>query len=253
MLTGTLVTAAGFLPIATAPVGHRRIHALDLPGGDHRAAAVAGSRRWCSFPTSATGCCPTCSKPQAPKRARWRRAGTPCARALADRWLAFAGVLAPPQPHGHARSLRSALLRALPRLIDWCVRHRWMVIALTVAAFVAVDRAVPLRAAAVLPVLHAARSWWSTWSWPKASSLRATEAQAKRFEKLLATRKDLENYVAYVGTGSPRFYLPLDQQLPQANFAQFVLLHQGRGGARGHARLADQRRRAATSPTCRGA
>jgi multidrug efflux pump len=30
--------------------------------------------------------------------------------------------------------------------------------------------------------------------------------------------------VAYVGTGSPRFYLPLDQQLPAASFAQFVVL-----------------------------
>ena len=30
--------------------------------------------------------------------------------------------------------------------------------------------------------------------------------------------------MVYVGTGSPRFYLPLDQQLPQASFAQFVVL-----------------------------
>jgi multidrug efflux pump len=42
MLTGTLVTAAGFLPIATAQVVGRRIHALDLPGGDDRAAGVVG-------------------------------------------------------------------------------------------------------------------------------------------------------------------------------------------------------------------
>src|SRR5690606_8412903 len=35
---------------------------------------------------------------------------------------------------------------------------------------------------------------------------------------------DIESYVAYVGSGSPRFYLPLDQQLPQTNFAQFVVL-----------------------------
>src|SRR5690606_6367161 len=34
----------------------------------------------------------------------------------------------------------------------------------------------------------------------------------------------IDNYVAYVGTGSPRFYLPLDQQLPQNSFAQFVVL-----------------------------
>ncbi|MCP6468145.1 hypothetical protein NL473_29160, partial [Klebsiella pneumoniae] len=51
-----------------------------------------------------------------------------------------------------------------------------------------------------------------------------TTAAAERLEKLLAKRPELENYVAYVGSGSPRFYLPLDQQLPAPNFAQFVLL-----------------------------
>src|SRR5690606_25649574 len=55
------------------------------------------------------------------------------------------------------------------------------------------------------------------------SSLRATAAQAQRLEKLLEQREGIDNFVAYVGTGSPRFYLPLDQQLPAANFAQFVV------------------------------
>ena len=55
------------------------------------------------------------------------------------------------------------------------------------------------------------------------ASLRSTQAQAEKLEKLLGKRSDIDNYVAYVGTGSPRFYLPLDQQLPQANFAQFVV------------------------------
>jgi multidrug efflux pump len=56
------------------------------------------------------------------------------------------------------------------------------------------------------------------------SSLHATEAVARRLEAELKTRGDIESYVAYVGTGTPRFYLPLDQKLPQANFAQFVVL-----------------------------
>ena len=43
-------------------------------------------------------------------------------------------------------------------------------------------------------------------------------------ESFLSKQKGIDNYVAYVGTGSPRFYLPLDQQLPQASFAQFVVL-----------------------------
>ncbi len=56
------------------------------------------------------------------------------------------------------------------------------------------------------------------------ASLTATEAAVKKVEEFLAQQQGIDNYVAYVGTGSPRFYLPLDQQLPQASFAQFVVL-----------------------------
>lgn len=56
------------------------------------------------------------------------------------------------------------------------------------------------------------------------ASLASTQAQASKLEKLLKGREGISNYVAYVGTGSPRFYLPLDQQLPATNFAQFVVL-----------------------------
>ncbi len=53
---------------------------------------------------------------------------------------------------------------------------------------------------------------------------RATEEQARRMEALLAQDADIETYVAYVGNGSPRYYLSLDQQLFRPNFAQFVVL-----------------------------
>ncbi|HSR64345.1 MAG TPA: efflux RND transporter permease subunit, partial [Xanthomonadaceae bacterium] len=45
----------------------------------------------------------------------------------------------------------------------------------------------------------------------------------KKLEAMLRRREGVDNFVAYVGTGSPRFYLPLDQQLPATNFAQFVV------------------------------
>ncbi len=59
---------------------------------------------------------------------------------------------------------------------------------------------------------------------PEGASLRATQAEVEKLEAILAGEQGITNYVAYVGTGSPRFYLPLDQQLPAANFAQFVVL-----------------------------
>ncbi|WP_028489427.1 efflux RND transporter permease subunit [Thiothrix lacustris] len=59
---------------------------------------------------------------------------------------------------------------------------------------------------------------------PEGSSLQATQTEVDKLEQYLNTQKEhLENFVAYVGNGSPRFYLPLDQQLPAASFAQFVI------------------------------
>ncbi|HHZ7918889.1 TPA: efflux RND transporter permease subunit [Pseudomonas aeruginosa] len=56
------------------------------------------------------------------------------------------------------------------------------------------------------------------------ASLRSTGEEVQRLEKMLQGHDGIDNYVAYVGTGSPRFYLPLDQQLPAASFAQVVVL-----------------------------
>jgi multidrug efflux pump len=40
---------------------------------------------------------------------------------------------------------------------------------------------------------------------------------------MLAADADVKQFATYVGNGSPRFYLPLDQQLFNDNFAQFVI------------------------------
>lgn len=59
---------------------------------------------------------------------------------------------------------------------------------------------------------------------PEGSSIETTTQNVKRVEAYLNTQTAyLENFVSYVGTGSPRFYLPLDQQLPNPSFAQFVI------------------------------
>lgn len=62
---------------------------------------------------------------------------------------------------------------------------------------------------------------------PEGASRKATEAAALRMESLFESdpeiRAGMENYVSYIGSGAPRFFLPLDQQLAQASFAQFVI------------------------------
>ncbi|HET9679138.1 MAG TPA: efflux RND transporter permease subunit [Gammaproteobacteria bacterium] len=59
---------------------------------------------------------------------------------------------------------------------------------------------------------------------PEGSSYAATLRQVKKMEAILAEQPEVKRYTAFVGTGAPRFFLPLDQKLPQRNFAQFLVL-----------------------------
>ncbi|MEF2148033.1 efflux RND transporter permease subunit [Aquilutibacter rugosus] len=106
--------------------------------------------------------------------------------------------------------------------VAWCVDHRRTVIAGTVAAFVAsvlLFRFVPQQffPDSVRPELMVDLEL------AEGSSLKATAAETEKLEKILSGRKDIASFSSYVGTGAPRFYLPLDQQLPAANFAQFLI------------------------------
>jgi multidrug efflux pump subunit AcrB len=56
------------------------------------------------------------------------------------------------------------------------------------------------------------------------ASIKATEAEVRRFEKVLMADKDIVYHSFYVGSGAVRFYLPLNQQLENANFAQAVVI-----------------------------
>ncbi|OYY73869.1 MAG: multidrug transporter AcrB [Gammaproteobacteria bacterium 28-57-27] len=59
---------------------------------------------------------------------------------------------------------------------------------------------------------------------PEGASMAATQREAARLEQYLNTQMaHIDNYATYIGEGSPRFYLPLDQQLKAANFSQFVI------------------------------
>ncbi len=112
------------------------------------------------------------------------------------------------------------------KVVAWCVDHRWIVIGATVAIFLV----------SVFAFRFVQQQFFPAASRPElivdlrlaeGSSVTATEAQVKKLEKILMTdpqlRDRIENFVSYVGSGSPRFYLPFDQQLVNANFGQFIL------------------------------
>ena len=224
MLTGTLITAAGFLPIATA-----QSSTGEYTRSLFQVVTIALLVSWIAavvfIPYLGDRLLPDGGHAAAPKpgslAARWRAFRL----RLADRHPAFADVIAPlpAAQDGHVHDpYATRFYTRFRRWVLWCVRRRKTVLAITAALFVAsilMFRFVPQQffPDSVRPELMVDMEL------AEGSSLRQTTAQAEKLEKLLATRKDLASYVDYVGTGSPRFYLPLDQQLPAANFAQFVL------------------------------
>jgi len=222
MLTGTLITAAGFLPIATAASSTG-----EYTRSLFQVVTIALVVSWIAavlfIPYLGDKMLPELYNRQPPKpgslTARWHARR----QHWADRYPALANVLAPPQ-HGHDHDpyQRPFYLR-FRRFLDRCLRHRWWVIAATVALFIG----------SLLLFRFVPQQFFPDSTRPElmvdielaeGASLDATRAQVTKLEKLLHGREGIRNYVAYVGTGSPRFYLPLDQQLPATNFAQFVVL-----------------------------
>ncbi len=190
MLTGTLVTAAGFLPIATAASSTG-----EYTRSIFQVVTISLILSW-------------------------------IAAVVFIPYLGYK-LLPAPKPHdadGQAHDpYATKFYRRFRGWVTWCVRYRKTVIAVTVLAFVGsimMFRFVPQQFFPSSTRLELMVDL----ELAEGSSLHATEAVAKRLEAELAKREDIESYVAHVGTGSPRFYLPLDQKLPQASFAQFVIL-----------------------------
>ncbi|MET0844677.1 MAG: efflux RND transporter permease subunit, partial [Pseudomonas sp.] len=193
MLTGTLITAAGFLPIATAQSGTG-----EYTRSIFQVVTIALLASWIAavvfVPYLGEKLLPDLAKIHAAKH------GTG-------------------QPDPYA----TPFYQRVRRLVEWCVSWRKTVILLTVVLFIGsivLFRFVPQQffpASGRLELMVDLKL-------AEGASLSNTADEVKRLEALLKDRAGIDNYVAYVGTGSPRFYLPLDQQLPAASFAQFVVL-----------------------------
>ncbi|MFK3768947.1 efflux RND transporter permease subunit [Pseudomonas putida] len=195
MLTGTLITAAGFLPIATAASSTG-----EYTRSIFQVVTIALITSW----VVAVVFVPYLGERLLPDLAKLHAAR-------------HDGSGHAPDPYA------TPFYQRVRRVVEWCVRRRKTVILLTIAAFVAsiaLFRFVPQQffPASGRPELMVDLKL------AEGASLGNTTERVKQLEALLKQQDGIDNYVAYVGTGSPRFYLPLDQQLPAASFAQFVVL-----------------------------
>jgi len=191
MLTGTLVTVAGFLPIALA-----KSSTGEYTRSIFQVAAIALLSSW----IAAVVVIPYLGHKMLPERGGRAGAQVKDMHGLYD----------------------TAFYTRLRQVIRWCVNRRVQVLSAAAGLFVL----------AVLAFRFIPQQFFPSSSrpelmvdlrLPEGASFQATLAATERMERFLETQKGIANYASYVGTGSPRFYLPLDQQLPQRNFAQLVV------------------------------
>jgi multidrug efflux pump len=222
MLSGTLVTAAGFLPIATAASSTG-----EYTRSIFQVTVIALLVSW----VAAVLFVPYLGYHLLPDLAKRNGQPGPGARLLARlsprlaSWLQAHPVYHHDQ-HDEFAIYHTPFYTRFRTLVHACVAHRWVVIIVTLAIF----------GASILAFRQVPQQFFPDSTRPEllvdlrlaeGASYPATEVAVKRVEALLAAEEGIDNYVAYVGAGSPRFYLPLDQQLNQTNFAQFVILTQG--------------------------
>ncbi|MGH8373556.1 MAG: efflux RND transporter permease subunit [Gammaproteobacteria bacterium] len=212
MLTGTFVTVAGFLPIALAKSGTG-----EYTRSIFQVSAIALSVSWLAavvvIPYLGYRLLPEVHERKPSRILAW----------LKNRVPAAARLLPQPGKRRDEHDIYSTPFYARFRtLISWCVDHRSWVLGAAVGLFVLAILGFSLIPQQFFPSSDRPELLVDM-RLPEGASYAATLGETKRMEAFLKTRKGIKNYVSYVGTDSPRFYLPLDQQLPQRNFAQFVV------------------------------
>ncbi|HKW83617.1 MAG TPA: efflux RND transporter permease subunit [Burkholderiaceae bacterium] len=186
MLTGTLVTAAGFMP-----VGFAKSIAGQYAGGIFWVVGAALILSWL----------------------------------VAVIFTPYLGVLMLPKNLAtgvHHDPYDRPVYRRLRGIVDWAVQHRAWVLGITVLVFgiagagmlTVQQQFFPTASRPELLVDFRLR---------EGASFAATSAQVKQLEARLAKDPDIEFFTAYTGAGTPRFYLSIQPELPNPGFAQFVI------------------------------
>src|ERR1700757_2377352 len=189
MLTGTLVTAAGFLPIgfANSAVG-------EYAGGIFWIVAISLVASWF----------------------------------VAVIFTPYIGVRLLPNikvDHNHDPHAiyETRMYRGLRAVIQWCVNHRITTVAATVGVFFVSIVAFGHVQQQFFPLSERPELFLQL-RLPEGTAFNVTEKAVKKAEGLLKDEKDIGTYTAYVGQGSPRFWLGLNPQLPNEAFAEIVIV-----------------------------
>ena len=188
MLTGTLVTVAGFMP-----VGFAKSISGEYAGGIFWVVGVALIASWF----------------------------------VAVVFTPYLGIVLLPKvmkAHGGAGHdpYGTPLYQRLRALLHWCVSHRVLVLAATGALFLSAVAGMGLVQQQFFPTASRLELIVEL-RLREGASFTATEAQVKRFEQLLQRDPQVQHFSAYTGANAPRFFLSLPIELPNPGYAQIVV------------------------------
>ncbi|WP_439868626.1 efflux RND transporter permease subunit [Pseudomonas syringae] len=116
--------------------------------------------------------------------------------------------------------------RAFNGSMLWAMRHRWLAIAITVGLFAASLFSMQFVQNQFFPSSDRPEILVDL-NLPQSASINETRRVVDRFEASLKDDPDIERWSTYIGQGALRFYLPLDQQLENPFYAQLVIVSKG--------------------------
>jgi multidrug efflux pump subunit AcrB len=192
MLTGTLITAAGFLPIGLAK-------------------SVTGEYTFAIFAVTSAALVISwlVSVYFVPYLGAWLLRSRRDARPASD--------------DGPHELFDTPFYSRFRVAVNWCVQHRWVTIGLTVLTFALGIVGMGQVQQQFFPDSSRPEIIVDLWL-PEGSTVQQSEAVARRFEARMAQEPGVASVATWIGSGVPRFYLPLDQVFAQSNVSQAIVL-----------------------------
>ena len=131
-------------------------------------------------------------------------------------------AVAPVASHPH-ESFDSAFYNTFRKTVNWCVKYRWVTIGLMILTFALGIVGMGKVQQQFFPDSSRPEVMLDVW-FPEGTSFEANEAVTRKIEKRLMAEDGITSVSTWVGSGVPRFYLPLDVVFPQSNVSQFIVL-----------------------------
>ena len=119
--------------------------------------------------------------------------------------------------------LKTVFYARFESLLHWALGHHKAVLLLTLGAFILSLLSFPLIKQEFFPSSTRSEIIVSM-QFPQSSSIDYTQSQAKSLDALLKDNEHIDHFTTYVGEGSPRFVLTLEPELPRANFMQTIIV-----------------------------